>query len=403
MPGLAELAGNGEADAVHRSRTGDQGASDVAGGCGHAGSFGLASFSIGLVCRFTGAPAIRCNENVGAGERNPNDARVYPGANRSAPSRQGRHFLTWRGHATTGRRLATLSSMNSGKLHKIKLMDSSMDSGKGQSAALLPRAEMGDSFGYIAFGNDELYARGALFSALRLLHYCPDAKIAVLTDRPHVFDGYPIRTMELTAGRMSEMSFGDRYRFGIKAAGVIDLLEHCERLFFMDTDMYPIGDISGCFGRISASHSIMRKSEGKPKPPYRAIEDKGFLLGGCKLTGYEPMWSSGVLGVHNSNIPALRKAYSAIEQMVGVVKAHTPEQFCIGVALSQDGRSISRHRLPIRNYTTRGKKLFARRRLEAFFAANGHLCVSQQVEQAATCRLWRAPIDLWKQRDIWHF
>ena len=47
----------------------------------------------------------------------------------------------------------------------------------------------------------ELYARGALFSALRLLHYTPGARISVLTDRPGVFDGYPIEAIELTAKR----------------------------------------------------------------------------------------------------------------------------------------------------------------------------------------------------------
>lgn len=290
-----------------------------------------------------------------------------------------------------------------GRLHKLKLMDSSGDSSKGQSAALLPGPEMSDSFGYIAFGDDELYARGALFSALRLLHYCPDAKVTVLTDRPHIFDGYPIGTMELTARRMAEMSFGGRYRFGIKAAGIIDLLGACERLFLMDTDMYPIGDISGCFGQISPSHSVMNRCEGRPKAPYRALEGRHFMLGEKMLTGSEPMWSSGVLGVHNAALPALSDAYHAIEQLIGVVRAHTPEQFCIGVALARDGCRITPHRLPIRNYTTRGQKLFARRRLEAFFAGYGHLGVGQQIEQASRYRLWRAPMDIWKQRDIWHF
>ncbi|MER9329704.1 hypothetical protein [Mesorhizobium sp. M0488] len=262
---------------------------------------------------------------------------------------------------------------------------------------------MGDSFGYIAFGDDELYARGALFSALRLLHYCPAAKVTVLTDRTRVFDGYPIQTVELTASRMTEMSFGGRYRFGIKAAGLVDLLKHCDRLFLMDTDMYPVGDMSGCFDRISPSHSVMNRLEGRPKVPYRAIEGRHFMLGDKMLTGDEPMWSSGVLGVHNSALPALADAYRAIEQLIGVVSAHTLEQFCIGVALSRNGCRIAPHRLPLRNYTTRGRKLFARRRLQTFFAGNGHLAVSQQIEQAASYRLWRAPIDLWKQPDIWHF
>ncbi|TPM99448.1 hypothetical protein [Mesorhizobium sp. B2-1-3A] len=261
-----------------------------------------------------------------------------------------------------------------------------------------------DRFGYIAFGKDELYARGALFSALRLLHYTPGAKISVLTDRPSVFDGYPIEAIELTAKEMTEMSFGDRYLFGIKAAGIIKLLRRCDRLFFMDTDIYPVGNVSRCFGKISASHSIMRKCEGTPKAAaYQAIADKGFLLGDQRLSGREPMWNSGVVGVHNSNLPALADAYQAIEQMIGVVRAHTSEQFCIGVALSQHGRSISGHWLPLRNYNTRGRKLFARQRIEAFFERANRLTVSQQIESAAKYRVWRAPLDLLMQRDIWHF
>ncbi|QKC93690.1 hypothetical protein [Mesorhizobium sp. NZP2298] len=261
-----------------------------------------------------------------------------------------------------------------------------------------------DGFGYIAFGKDELYARGALFSALRLLHHCPDAKITVLTDRPAVFDGYPIEAIELTAEKMTEMSFGNRYKFGIKAAGIIELLRRCDRLFFMDTDLYPVGNVSRCFGKISASHSIMRKCEGTPKAAaYQAIADKGFLLGDQRLSGREPMWNSGVVGVHNSNLPALAEAYQAIEQMIGVVRAHTSEQFCIGVALSQHGRSISGHWLPLRNYNTRGRKLFARQRIEAFFERANHLTVSQQIESAGRYRVWRAPLDLLMLRDIWHF
>ncbi|MGX5843103.1 hypothetical protein ACWGTI_20490 [Mesorhizobium sp. ArgA1] len=46
-----------------------------------------------------------------------------------------------------------------------------------------------DVFGYIAYGENELYHRGALLSALKLLHHCPGAKIAVATDRPELFQG----------------------------------------------------------------------------------------------------------------------------------------------------------------------------------------------------------------------
>lgn len=56
-------------------------------------------------------------------------------------------------------------------------------------------------------------------------------------------------------------------------------------------------------------------------------------------TGAEPMWGSGLLGVHAASLPALERAYSAIEEVSQALYCHTPEQFCIGVALSQDGRT----------------------------------------------------------------
>ncbi|WP_246675194.1 hypothetical protein [Mesorhizobium sp. B2-3-4] len=115
------------------------------------------------------------------------------------------------------------------------------------------------------------------------------------------------------------------------------------------------------------------------------------------------MWASGVVGVHHDNIPALERAYAATGKVREIVRLHTPEQFCTGIALSQDGRTISRHGLPIGNYNTRGKKLHARRRIDAFFELNGKLSIEQQMKRAATYRVWRAPLDLLLQRDIWHF
>jgi hypothetical protein len=260
-----------------------------------------------------------------------------------------------------------------------------------------------DHFGYVAFGQDEVYALGALFSALRLLHHCPGASIKVLTDRPHIFDGYPIETMGLTPEWMAEMSFGGRYKFGIKAAGIIELLNRSDRLFFMDTDVYPVGDISKCFDQISVSRSIMWRREGRPKKSFQSLNGQGIALDGHILTGNETMWASAVLGIHRGNVSRLLHAYAAVEQMIGIVRAHTSEQFCVGVALSSDGRVISRHRLPLLNYSTKGKKLFARQRIKSFFDANSHLSVSQQIDNASKYRVWRTPTDLWDQRHIWSF
>ena len=257
---------------------------------------------------------------------------------------------------------------------------------------------MNDVFGYIAYGENELYHQGALLSALKLLHYCPSAGIVVATDRPVLFRGYPVETMLITAEQKEQWSFAGRYHFGIKAMAMRELLQRADRLLFMDTDMYPVGDPSKGFSLISAIHSLMRLCEGQHRIYQRTLPGKNITIGGQVLTGQEPMWNSGVVGIHRENVSAMVDAFAAIEAVREVTDTWAPEQFCLGVALSQNGRTISPHGLPIRHYNTRGKKQFAEPRVHAFFDAYGKVPVGQQVAKASRYRLWRTPVDLLRQK-----
>ncbi|AZO58657.1 MAG: hypothetical protein E5X23_23650 [Mesorhizobium sp.] len=259
---------------------------------------------------------------------------------------------------------------------------------------------MNDVFGYIAYGDNELYHLGALLSALKLLHHSPKARIIVATDKPAFFRGYPLETILVSAEKKKELSFDWRYHFGIKAGGLIELLKRADRLLFMDTDMYPVGDLSRAFGAIRPGHSIMRLCEG-PHAWCPRLEGKGVRVGDHVVTGHEPMWNSGVLGVHRDNLPALLDAYLPMLAVHEIAKIDAAEQFCIGIALSQDGRTVSPHRLKIRNYNTRGKKLFAGQRVRQFFSLYGDATIAQQIAKAARYRLWRTPVDLWHQRRMW--
>ncbi|RUV90705.1 hypothetical protein EOA75_21780 [Mesorhizobium sp. M1A.F.Ca.IN.022.07.1.1] len=89
---------------------------------------------------------------------------------------------------------------------------------------------MNDVFGYIAYGDNELYHLGALLSALKLLHHSPKARIIVATDKPAFFRGYPLETILVSAEKKKELSFDWRYHFGIKAGGLIELLKRADRL-----------------------------------------------------------------------------------------------------------------------------------------------------------------------------
>jgi hypothetical protein len=264
----------------------------------------------------------------------------------------------------------------------------------------LLRDRMKDVFGYIAYGDDELYHFGALLSALKLLHHCPKAKIIVATDKPEIFRGYPVEAMLVTTEQKEQWSFNQSYQFGIKAGCLIELLKQADRLLFMDTDHYPTSDPSKGFRLISPTHSFMRLCEG-PHSLYPALAGKNISIGNYILTGQEPMWQSGILGIHRENLNSLLEAFAAMEAVHDVTQTFAPEQFCIGVALSQHGRTISPHRLPVRHYNTRGKKLFAGPRVHQFFETYGAAPIAQQIARAARYRLWRTPMDLWHQRDKW--
>ena len=255
-------------------------------------------------------------------------------------------------------------------------------------------------FGYIAYGTDELYHFGAIFSAIRLQKYVPSAKIIILTDRPALYSKYDFEVLSLSESDKNEMSFGGRYHFGIKSKGLIELLKRCDKLFYLDTDMYPVGDLSGVFDRITPQLSIMRMNEGRAGAEYLELSGKGVTVGDQVLRGDEDMWNSGILGVDHSNMFLLERAYHATEKVSRILKTHTPEQFCIGVALQQEGRKINPHRSAIRNYSTSGKKKFARSQISSFFSENGNSDVMRQIEASLEVRLWRTPIDLFRQKIL---
>ena len=257
-----------------------------------------------------------------------------------------------------------------------------------------------DVFGFIAFGPDELYHRGVVFSVLRILAHSSEARINILTDRPELFRAYPVEIIDLTIQQMREWSFDGRYPFGIEAVGVIELLNRADRLLFMDTDIYATGDLRRGFASISPKQSILRYCEGAAPSSYRLLAGVGLKVGDQVISGNEPMWNSGFMGVHHANIPALQAAFKAVEPMLNLVIPHIQEQFCVGLALSQDGRRIIPARVPCRHYNTSGKKAFARMRLGQFFSQFGDAGVDTQIEAAKRFRLWRTPSDLFRQKIL---
>lgn len=257
---------------------------------------------------------------------------------------------------------------------------------------------MTDVFGYVAYGDNETYHLGALLSALKLLHFCPTAKIVIATDRPELFEEYPVEVMPISLHQKEQWSFGGHYHFGIKAGYLIEILKVSDRLILLDTDHYPVRNPASGFDQISPTRSFMRKNEGPHSTYQSTLPGKDVRIGNYILTGSEPMWQSGIIGVHKANIGALRDAFDAMLSVRELTKTNAPEQFCIGVALSLDGRQLSAHHLPVRHYNRRLQKVVAEKRMREFLDRYSGAPIGEQIQRAGEYRLWRSPIDLLRQR-----
>ncbi|TPN83208.1 hypothetical protein FJ987_17315 [Mesorhizobium sp. CU2] len=110
---------------------------------------------------------------------------------------------------------------------------------------------------------------------------------------------------------------------------------------------------------------------------------------------------SGIMGIHHDNMPALHDAYSQMLAEHEIAKIDAAEQFCIGIAVSK-AASISPHHMRIGDYNTRGKKAFAGPRVLQFFKDNGSAPITDQIKRAGRYRLWRTPLEIWRQKMVNH-
>jgi heptosyltransferase-3 len=256
---------------------------------------------------------------------------------------------------------------------------------------------------YVVYGEDPVHYQGAIFSLLTLLRAsggCLSYPVEVFTERPEWFESYPVGVTEIGPERIEEWSLSGRYRFRIKSRAVARALAgDASRLIFVDADTVFRRPIDDLFDRISPTSALMYVDEGpvfgrRRFHLYEPLRGRTFRLeDGTSWTPSEAshMWGSLLIGLHREMRAVLDLADEITMAMLDVVTAHTVEQFSLAEALRIRGVTIAGTRSRVSDYSTSGKKEYARAALEEFFAAHGSLPLEEQIA-AARPTLPRRPL-----------
>ena len=234
---------------------------------------------------------------------------------------------------------------------------------------------------YIVYGKDEGYFLGAKFSILSLLtNNTDELKIVVLTDNENYFQGLPVITLPLTQDEKDNWSLNNRYHFRIKNRGlnkiITDLnLSDENKIIAIDTDTYFTQPIAPIFKAIDQENSTMFKNEGKIREKSRfnvykdALDGKHFTTPNkatYTLSMDAEMWGALLLGFQISNKHLLDKADDLMLCLLGVVDAHTIEQFALSESIKSE-HNLVESKAYVLNYSTSGKKRHALRIITKFF------------------------------------
>jgi len=190
----------------------------------------------------------------------------------------------------------------------------------------------------------------------------------------------PVITLPLTQDEKDNWSLNNRYHFRIKNRGlnkiITDLnLSDENKIIAIDTDTYFTQPIAPIFKAIDQENSTMFKNEGKIREKSRfnvykdALDGKHFTTPNkatYTLSMDAEMWGALLLGFQISNKHLLDKADDLMLCLLGVVDAHTIEQFALSESIKSE-HNLVESKAYVLNYSTSGKKRHALRIITKFF------------------------------------
>lgn len=253
----------------------------------------------------------------------------------------------------------------------------------------------------IAYGEQRGYHHGAKYQILRCWDRWYSAKrnsVCIVTDKPQIFEGYPLRVLPLTEQHVREWSLDGLQHFGIKlkALELAAKTGTAEKYLLLDTDTYWVKDPSELVDKISPNRFVMYCDEGfiknnKNKSISRFVEGLDNQI--IKYTDQEyqlenesRMLNSSIVGLHVSDVELLAEAFELFRVLEPLVEAHTVEQFSLAEVLRKNKSHVEFGCSYTRDWSSIGRKNYVTPLLQHFFSQYGehdfakHLTVWNQIK-----------------------
>lgn len=266
----------------------------------------------------------------------------------------------------------------------------------------------------IAYGDQLGYHHGAKFQILsgwQQWYSKPHASVCVVTDKPELFEGYPVRLVQITEQEAYHWSLNGTQHFGIKLRALEKaiLTSNADIALLLDTDTYWKKNPRPLIKHIKPNYAVMFCDEG-PIKGTRNLSINRFNEGlhdreihwadsSYRLSGLSRMYNSSIVGLHKENTKLLAQAFELFSALEPHVEAHTVEQFSLGETFRTNGISVTFGSRYTKDWSSVGRKNYATPLLKDFFEAYGENDFSTHLQHLDTISIQR-PFKILIQQKI---
>ncbi len=266
---------------------------------------------------------------------------------------------------------------------------------------------------YIVYGEESVYYDGAIFSFLTFLNWVScndDIEIIVLTEKPELFDSYPVKTLSISVAQKKEWSLNGKYHFRIKNRGLAFVmdelkLKHRDKILFLDTDTYFHKSPLPLFDLINSEQALFYLNEGLIYERNRFhvyvkyLEGKKIEIDGnhYELSRKSAIWGSLMVGLMPNMRDSLEWADKLMLSFHKIVPAHTIEPFSLSESLLRKYKLVEGKRF-VSLYSTSRKKEYASKIITNFFNTNSALSISKKIALAQKLKIKRPLLTVLNQR-----
>jgi heptosyltransferase III len=266
---------------------------------------------------------------------------------------------------------------------------------------------------YIVYGEDQSYYDGAIFSFLTFKNWMSDTcdiEVVVLTEKPDVFEHYPVKIFSISQKQKNEWSLNGKYHFRIKNRGMAHIMDQLElkkkdKILFLDADTYFHKSPLPLFDLIQPNQALFYLNEGLIYKRKRFQVYIDYLEGKTiqidnevyKLSKDSAMWGSLMVGIMPNMRSSLEWADKLMQVFIDIVPAHTIEPFSLAESLLKKYKMIEGKKY-VSLYSTSRKKLHATIIIAEFLNKIKELPIDKKIYLAQKVIIKRSALKVIKQR-----